>query len=188
MFYQSSRGCKKSVFILNTHAGGLDLGTLRLGLAHPPDRSPRWLGGFARFGRFGHAVDQLMQANQRVKAVHLLGTVLLRLEHQYAVLVDTAVMQRQQPRLDIVRQTRRSDVKAQMDGAGHLVDVLAARALGPNGTERHLVFAYMQGLGHGNLPSTWPTEVGPTGPTSPKSPTNQPTRCHHAATWSGACT
>src|SRR5262249_42930713 len=37
-----------------------------------------------------------------------------------------------QPRLDCFRQRRRANVEAQMDGGRNLVDVLPARALGPD--------------------------------------------------------
>ena len=55
-----------------------------------------------------------------------------------AFLGDAAVAQAQQPLLDLDGQRRRRDVKAQMNRARHLVDVLPARTLRPNGRDLDL--------------------------------------------------
>ncbi|MOA56387.1 hypothetical protein D3C78_1803570 [compost metagenome] len=48
--------------------------------------------------------------------------------------------------LHLGRQARGPHVKAQMDGAGHLIDVLAARALGADHAERQVAFVDIQGI------------------------------------------
>ena len=80
--------------------------------------SPRWLlpssrrffdakrrpGRAPHARRHRHAVDQRLQALQRIGAVHVLAAVLLRLEHQHAFLRDAAVARGEQPLLDRFRQ------------------------------------------------------------------------------------
>ncbi len=46
--------------------------------------------------------------------------------------------------LDLGRQAGGAHIKAQVDGAGHLVDVLPARALGANHGERQVAFVDIQ--------------------------------------------
>ena len=96
------------------------------------------LGRATVFGRIGHAVNHRLQARQRISAVHFLRAVLLRLEHQHAFAGDAAVLQRQQPRFDVNGQRGRGNVKAQVHSAGNFIDVLAARALRPDGAEINL--------------------------------------------------
>jgi hypothetical protein len=92
-------------------------------------------------------VHQLVQAAHGLGAVHVLAAVLLRFDHQHALCGDAPVGQRQQAGLDVVMQGRRRDVKAQVDGAGHLVHVLPARTLGADG--RDLVLVNRNGV-HGH--------------------------------------
>ena len=56
--------------------------------------------------------------------------------------LQALVAQRQQARLDLVGQRRGGDVEAKMDRGGHLVDVLAARALRADCAPLDLLAAY----------------------------------------------
>ena len=96
------------------------------------------LGGAARLLGRGHAVDPFMQAGKGVKPVLFLRAVALGFEDKDAFGGNPAVGQRQQALLDIVGQAGGRHVKAQVDCAGDLVDVLAARALRPDGADLDL--------------------------------------------------
>ena len=85
-----------------------------------------------------------MQSHKGVQPVHLLGAMLLRLDHQYTSAGDAAVMQGQQPLLDSIGQGRGRNVKAQVNGAGDLVDVLPPCPLGAHRGDLHLGLANLQ--------------------------------------------
>jgi hypothetical protein len=83
----------------------------------------------------------LSQSPQGFDAILLLAAELLRLDDQHAVKADAVVAQGQQPLLVLLAQDAGgTDVKAQMDGAGHLVDILATRALRADGPKLDLFF------------------------------------------------
>eukprot|EP01133_Synstelium_polycarpum_P010637 gene10637-12379_t len=95
-------------------------------------------GGAAFLFDLGGAEDQFHQALEGVGAVLFLGAVLLGLEDQYAFAGDAGVAQGQQAFLVEVRQGRGRDVETQVHGAGDLVDVLTASALGADGCQLDL--------------------------------------------------
>jgi Mrp family chromosome partitioning ATPase len=67
-----------------------------------------------------------------VFAIAVLAAVPLRLDDDDAVAADALIAMRQELRLHGFGQVRRADVEAQVHGARHLVDVLAAGALCAN--------------------------------------------------------
>src|SRR6218665_2508745 len=83
-------------------------------------------------------------------AVLLLAAVLPGLDDDHAFLRDACVAQGQQALFHIFGQRGGGHVKAQMYCAGHLVDVLTARALCAHGGDFHLLHRHLQGQrGHG---------------------------------------
>ena len=103
----------------------------------PPDlafdtlllRTARWPGRTPHYRDKGCTGDQLTQTGQGIDAITFETAVLLRLDHHHAVGTDPLVAQLQQLRLDLVRQRRGANIKAQVNGIRHLVDVLAAGTL-----------------------------------------------------------
>ena len=83
--------------------------------------------------------------NRHSLAIGLLAARILRLDNHHAVLGDALVAQAQQALLVKVRQGGGPDIKAQVDGGRHLVDVLATGPLGAYGRELDLV----EGDAHG---------------------------------------
>ena len=97
---------------------------------------PLLLRGGGRPGRspfsadHGDAADEFGQPLQRIFFVALIGPVLLGLDDDVPVLGQALVAYGQQPLLDKAVQGGFPDGETEMDGARHLVDILAARALG----------------------------------------------------------
>ncbi len=113
-------------------------GALAFGFQAPLIGRIRGLGGTARLLGHGHTVDPFMQPGKGVKPVLFLGAVALGLEDKDAFGRNPAVGQCQEALLDIVGQAGGRHIKAQVDCAGDLVDVLAARALRPDGADLNL--------------------------------------------------
>src|SRR5690606_28372722 len=99
----------------------------------------RGAGRPADFLHHGGGLDQLHQPGNRVVPVLFLGPMALGLDHYYPILADTVIPVLQQARLAVLRQARGTDIEAQMDGAGDLVDVLASGPLGTDGHELQLL-------------------------------------------------
>src|SRR5690606_33441500 len=141
---------------------------------------------FRAEGRFGRApgllhlasaANQLGQALQGILAILFLGAVLLRLDDDHPVGGDAAVAQRQQAFLVERRQRRGTDIEAQMQRAGHLVDVLPAGALGTDRAQLDFAVGQFDGIGnvqHGGL-GEWPGRQDNAGPAGPRPAA--PTRC-----------
>ena len=81
-----------------------------------------------------------LQARQRVGLVLLQAAAGLGLDHHHAFGGDALVAQGQQAFTDRFGQRRAVDGEAQVHRVGHLVHVLPARALRPNGGELHFGF------------------------------------------------
>src|SRR5260221_4901542 len=95
----------------------------------PALRPARRLGRLARPRHDGGFVDQVLQARQCVLTILVLAAIALRLDDDHTLGGDAPVAARQQRQPDGFRQRRSENVKAQMDGRRHLVDVLASSAL-----------------------------------------------------------
>src|SRR6267154_4573505 len=107
----------------------LDLAAPRLAFEALSLRASGRAGRPALARNDGRARDELVQPGERFLAVALEAAVLLRLDDEDALAADALVARAQKAPLDRLGQRRRADVEAQMHGRGHLVDVLAARAL-----------------------------------------------------------
>src|SRR5690606_27231499 len=116
--------------ILHPPPPSLDRRPLALPLKPPLLRTQRRLGRAPGLFHLASAANQLGQALQGILAILFLSAVLLRLDDDHPVGSDAAVAQRQQAFLVELRQRRGTNIEAQMQRAGHLVDVLPAGALG----------------------------------------------------------
>ena len=80
-----------------------------------------------------------MQTQQCGHTVHVLAAVFLRLDHHHPRLCDAVIAQIEKPFFQIQGQAGSPNVKAQLNGAGHLVHILATGPLRPNGCELKLI-------------------------------------------------
>ena len=106
---------------------------------------PALLRAVCRLGRpplAGHhrqAINQRLQAPQGLFPVLLLTAVFLRLDDQHALLGNPLVIEMQQTLLDRIRQGGGGNIEAQVNRAGHLVDVLAPSPLRAHGGDFNFV-------------------------------------------------
>lgn len=102
-------------------------------------RAPGRFGCSARRWQYRDAGNDFIESAHGLFFVLWLAAVGLRLDNENAVPRDALVIQTEQPLLDVIRQRRCPDVKAQMDGTRYLVDILAAGALCANGADVEFV-------------------------------------------------
>src|SRR5690606_1025523 len=121
-------------------AHALYLAAYGLAFQAPPLRTQGGPCGPARPGGRPDAGDQFVQACHGLGFVLLLAAAALCLDHHHAFGRDAVVAQGQQPFFDRPGQGRVGNGEAQVDGAGYLVDVLAAGALRASGGKDHFVF------------------------------------------------
>lgn len=95
----------------------------------------RGLGGFTLGGRDRDALNQGLETAEGFFSILVLGPVLLGFDHNNPVFGDPVIPEVQQALFVQGREGRSLDIKAQMDGARHFVDVLATGSLGANGGE-----------------------------------------------------
>ncbi len=117
----------------------LDRASPHLAFNTPHLRCARRLGGDALSARHADTADEVVDPRERRRAIHVLRAMLLRLDDDDTIARDTAVGEHKQPRLDVLRQRRRTDIEAQMNRARNLVDVLTARALRAHGRQFDLM-------------------------------------------------
>lgn len=89
-----------------------------------------------------------MEALQGIILVLFLTPMLLGLEDKDTILGDPLVVQRKESGLDSLGEGGLEDVKAQVDGGGNLVDVLATGPLGPNKFKLDFLFGNTYSLGN----------------------------------------
>lgn len=90
--------------------------------------------------------DDLAEPFQGIFLVLFLSPVLLGLDDDNPVLGQPLVTERQQPFLAGVGQGGVADVKAQMDGAGDLVDILAPGPAGPDKMDLDFIIGNSYGV------------------------------------------
>ncbi len=118
-----------------TSAQGFRGRTRLLGIQPAEPRREAWLGRNATHRPLGGLSQQLEQALHRVGAVALLGAKALRDNDNPPVARQATAGKSAQALLHRLGKTRRAiDVKAQLNGARHLVDVLPARPGGAHET------------------------------------------------------
>ena len=110
-------------------ASGLDLSALDLGIDPAALRAARRPGRPALQRHRCGAVDQCLQARQRIVAIAVLAPVALGLDDDDAFIGDPLIVAEEQAILDRIGQRRGADVEAQVQRCGHLVDILPTRAL-----------------------------------------------------------
>ncbi len=88
----------------------------------------------------GSSPDNCLQPVQGVGPVLILTAKRLSLDDEYAVVGDPLILPPQQSRLDRLGQRRGVDIETQVNGRGHLVDVLPPGPLGADGRQLHFVF------------------------------------------------
>src|SRR5690606_9685842 len=138
-----ANGGRASV-IADFAAQALDLAAQYFALHPPALRGAGGPRGTARFHRPRGQPQHLGQPLERLGAVPFLAARALRLDHDDAVAGHAAVWQRAQRFLDVRRQTGGAHIEAQVDGAGYLVDVLAAGALRADHAELDIAFVQVQ--------------------------------------------
>src|SRR5690606_7578764 len=134
----------------------VDAGATATGLDPPPagfavdtllPGALAWLGGLAGLAFDGDGADQLGKALQGIGPVLLPGAELLGLDDDHPVGGDALVAEGEQSLAVDLRQGGSADIKAQMHGGGHLVDVLAPGPLGADGGQLDVVVGDGEGWG-----------------------------------------
>ena len=128
-------------------AHGLDVAAQALGVKPFHLRAAGGARGAARFGHLAGLLQKLVQAAESLHAVHVLAAVVLCLDDHHPGAGDARIGQGQHALLHLIGQRRGLNVKAQMDGARDLVDVLPARTLGPHRSDGDFGFVNEQGHG-----------------------------------------
>jgi len=80
-----------------------------------------------------------MQAQQSRHSVHVLTSMLLRFNDHHTALGDAVIAQIEKPVFQCHWQAGGMNVKVQLNGAGHLVHILTARPLRPDGRQHNLM-------------------------------------------------
>ena len=122
---------RKRLFV-DAASRGLDPAALYLGIDTSALRAARGSRRLARSSDCRRSIDELLQARERIVAVTLEAAIALPLDDDNAVVADPLIGVRKQARLDGAGEAGGANVEAQVHGAGHLVDILAARALRAN--------------------------------------------------------
>ena len=123
---------------LDLSAAKLDLAALDLAFQPALLRAVCRLGRPPLAGHHRQAINQRLQTAQGLFPVLLLTAVFLRLDDQYTFLGNPLVIEMQQTLLDRFRQGRGGNIEAQVNRAGHLVDVLAPGPLRTHGGDFNL--------------------------------------------------
>jgi hypothetical protein len=135
-------------------AQGLGLAALSFHIHPFFPGSLSWPGGAAAPEGYQGIPDDLTEPFQGIRPVLLLGAVLLGLDDENPVLGQPLVAHGQQALFHTVGQRGTADIKAQMDGAGDLVDILAPGAAGPDKMELDFIIGDVYGvydLEHGDF-------------------------------------
>ncbi len=126
----------------------LEFAAFVLAVHSPHLRAFGWPGGSALFLDNPGTPDQQLQPFEGVFAILFLRAILLRLDHHNTVFGHSSIFEPEQLLLIEVWKRGSLNIKAQVNGTGYLVHILATGALRANGLQLNLGGGYTHMIGY----------------------------------------